>query len=255
MAPLPSLARLSLRPAPVGQGDDEPLIYRRFMTDNDGNITQQALRNMINNGAAPGPSNAPDDDDGDVVFQEEKTREQVEADKKRKAKANGDFIELSDSDRDGEGSPVTSEPQAMKREGNGNGKGKQPAKRDPNQLTPDEVDYDRRQLDQEYTLKQQEAINYTTRATTAFLNGDVDDGLGLLAQARFGERMKELKANSTEGGRCRAPRAVILVDVPTGIRTLAPSRAAAAGPSQPSYRSGLYEMMEEARRNGMFSDP
>ena len=246
MAPLPSLARLSLRPAPVGSDDDEPVIYRRFITDDDGNIIQGPLSGWNNNDA--GPSNPPDDDE--VEYQGQKTAEEVEEEKKRKAKAQGNFIELSD----GEASPVTPAPKAVKTENKG--KGKQPAKPDPMEKTPEEVAYERQQLDQVYTLKQQQAINQTTRATTAFLKGDVDNGLALLLQARdSGVRMKELKnrLDKLGGPLPGATGRYNPSDEPPLIRTLASSRAAAAGPPpQPVYRSELAEKMAEAQNNGMF---
>lgn len=94
---------------------------------------------------------------------------------------NGEFVDLTTTTSDDEYS-VKKEPKAVKREGNG----KQPANPDLTQQ--------RQQLDQEYTRKQQEAINQTANATSAFLNGNVDQGLAFLGQAReSGARMAELK--------------------------------------------------------------
>ena len=188
MAPLPSLARLSLRPAPVGSDDDE-----------EGNIPQGPLSGWNNDA---GPSTPPDDDE--VEYQGQKTAEEVEVEKKRKAKAQGNFIELSD----GEASPVTPAPKAVKTENKG--KGKQPAKPDPMEKTPEEVAYERQQLDHVH-LKQQEAIKQTTRATTAFC-GDVDGQL--LLQRAIPECMKEQNRLDKLGG--PLPGATAVIPLPDG---------------------------------------
>lgn len=266
MAPLPSLARLSLRPAPVGNGDEPS--YRRLSQNPDGSMNwglrgpPEGYDEDNGGGAGPsaaGPSSDPpatppyaptspsyapaspeyskSDDDGEVTVEKEVRGDEWYLDKKKTDEAI--VIEDSDDERS-PGSPLTPEPKAPRRtESGGRGKGKQPAKPvnpAPRENTPLEVNYERLQLDQVYSRKQQEAISQTTRATTAFLNGDVDNGLALLAQARdSGARMREVKDRLDELGG-PPPGAMGRYGssyVPTGIRTLTPSRAAAAGPPPP----------------------
>lgn len=251
MAPLPSLARLSLRPAPVG----------RYTSNEDGTVNwglggppegydedgedDGARRGGTGPPAAGSSSSGPSaagsssssapGDDEDVFVVDVKTAERVEEEKKKRAMENGDFIELTSSDDE---DSAKREPKVVKREGNG----KQPANpvNPVNPTNPDPTQQ-RQQLDQEYTLKQQEAINQTTNATSAFLNGNVDNGLAFLAQAReSGARMKELKDRLYHlGGPLQdaTGRYDAASDVPTGIRTLTPPRAAAAGRPPSVYRS------------------
>ena len=233
MALLPSLARLSLRPAPVGTVGP---VYRRLTQNPDGS-TNWGLggppEGYDEDGSGGDPSaagssssSAPGDDEG-VVVVKEKTAAEAREERKKRAMENGEFVDLTTTSDDEYS--VKNEPKAVKREGNG----KQPANPDLTQQ--------RQQLDQEYTRKQQEAINQTANATSAFLNGNVDNGLAFLAQAReSGARMKELKDRLYHlGGPLQdaTGRYDAASDVPTGIRTLTPPRAAAAGRPPSVYRS------------------
>ena len=107
------------------------------------------------------------------------------------------------------------------------------------------------------TLKRSKQSADHASLTTAFLKGDVDNGLALLLQARdSGVRMKELKNRLDKLGG-PLPGATGRYN-PSDEPLLDPHPRVVAGggggpgPPQPVYRSELAEKMAEAQNNGMF---
>ena len=216
MAPLPSLARLSLRPAPVGNGDDEmlleqllkkhgdeprvilaaiycvqnPRINDRYACEEVGFSKEQAKQKQSNKSVKRLAEQLKDRTDAFLqslearaqgVLQSEQTPE-LEADKKRKAEAEGTFIGLSD----GEASQA---PKAVRAEGKG--EGKQPA----------ELDFQRRNRVTAYTETRRQASEAALSASSALLDDELDNGLAYLAKARdLVERAKYQKDEIDKSG-------------------------------------------------------